>query len=64
MLPGYMRVSKADGRQKTDLQLDALIEAGVEPEHIYEDMASGKKDNRPDMLACRKALRARETLVI
>ena len=64
MLLGYMRVSKADGRQKTDLQLDALIEAGVEPEHIYEDMASGKKDNRPDMLACLKALRAGDTLVI
>ena len=64
MLLGYMRVSKADGRQKTDLQLDALIEAGVEPEHIYEDMASGKKDDRPDMLACLKALRAGDTLVI
>ena len=64
MLLGYMRVSKADGRQKTDLQLDALIEAGVDPEHIYEDMASGKKDDRPDMLACLKALRAGDTLVI
>ena len=64
MLLGYMRVSKADGRQKTDLQLDALIEAGVDPEHIYEDMASGRKDDRPDMLACLKALRAGDTLVI
>ena len=29
MLIGYMRVSKADGSQSTDLQRDALIRAGV-----------------------------------
>ena len=34
MLVGYMRVSKADGSQATDLQRDALIEAGVDPEQI------------------------------
>ena len=32
MLLGYMRVSKADGSQVLDLQRDALIAAGVEPE--------------------------------
>lgn len=31
MLIGYMRVSKADGSQATDLQRDALIAAGVDP---------------------------------
>ena len=31
MLIGYMRVSKADGSQSTDLQRDALIVAGVSP---------------------------------
>ena len=30
MLIGYMRVSKADGSQATDLQHDALIAAGVD----------------------------------
>ena len=64
MLLGYMRVSKADGRQKTDLQLDALIAAGVDSENIYEDKASGRKDDRPDLAACLKALRAGDTLVI
>ena len=34
MLVGYMRVSKADGSQSTDLQRDALLEAGVEPNHL------------------------------
>ena len=37
MLVGYMRISKADGSQATDLQLDALVEAGVDPEQVYED---------------------------
>lgn len=64
MLIGYMRISKADGSQTTDLQLDALIAAGVNPEHIYEDAASGAKDERPDLAACLKALRKGDTLVI
>ena len=33
MLVGYMRVSKADGSQATDLQRDALRAAGVDPRH-------------------------------
>ena len=33
MLIGYMRVSKADGSQATDLQRDALIANGVDPAH-------------------------------
>ena len=60
---GYMRVSKADGSQAVDLQRDALIAAGVDPAHLYEDHASGKKDNRPGLEACLKALRAGDTLV-
>jgi hypothetical protein len=46
MLIGYMRVSKADGSQAAYLQRDALIEAGVDPTHIYEDQASGKREDR------------------
>lgn len=64
MLIGYMRISKADGSQTTDLQFDALVAAGVEPEHIYEDSASGAKDDRPDLAACLKALRPGDTLVV
>jgi len=37
MLIGYMRVSKTDGSQTTDLQRDALIAASVDPAHLYED---------------------------
>jgi DNA invertase Pin-like site-specific DNA recombinase len=59
-----MRVSKADGSQTCDLQRDALIEAGVDPQHIYEDQASGKRDDRPGLAACLKALREGDTLLV
>lgn len=63
-LIGYMRVSKADGSQTTDLQRDALIAAGVDPDHMYEDRASGKKEDRPELAACLKALRSGDTLLV
>ena len=63
MLIGYMRVSKADGSQMLDLQRDALIAAGVNRSHLYEDQASGKKDDRPGLEACLKALREGDTLI-
>lgn len=44
MMIGYMRVSKADGSQTTDLQRDALVAAGVEHTQLYEDNASGKRE--------------------
>ncbi|WP_084117945.1 recombinase family protein [Rhodococcus sp. p52] len=59
-----MRVSKADGSQATDLQRDALLAAGVDPEALYEDKASGKTDDRPHLAACLKALRAGDTLLV
>jgi DNA invertase Pin-like site-specific DNA recombinase len=64
VLIGYMRVSKADGSQVTDLQRDALVEAGVEADQLYEDRASGKRDDRPGLDACLKALRDGDTLVV
>jgi DNA invertase Pin-like site-specific DNA recombinase len=64
MLLGYMRVSKADGSQATDLQRDALTAAGVAPAHIYEDRASGRREDRPGLAACLKALREGDTLVL
>ena len=63
MLIGYMRVSKADGSQALDLQRDALLAAGVDPSRLYEDHASGKRDDRPGLEACLKSLRLGDTLV-
>ena len=55
---------KTDGSQVLDLQRDALIEAAVKPDHIYEDQASGKRDDRPGLAACLKALREGDVLVV
>ena len=64
MLIGYARVSKADGSQLLDLQHDALLEAGVHEGRIYEDRASGRKDHRPGLDTCLKALQPSNTLVV
>lgn len=61
---GYARISKADGSQTLDLQIDALAAAGVALEHLYQDEASGKRDDRPGLEACLKALREGDTLYI
>jgi DNA invertase Pin-like site-specific DNA recombinase len=63
MLIGYMRISKADGTQALDLQRDALLAAGIAPEHLYEDLVSGKQGDRPGLAACLKALRKGDVLV-
>src|SRR3954466_11951674 len=64
MLVGYVRVSKADGSQTTDLQRDALLAVGVGREQIHEDTTSGRRDDRPGLAACLKALRERDTLIV
>ncbi|AMT94937.1 transposon DNA-invertase [Brevibacterium linens] len=64
MLVGYMRVSKADGSQATDLQRDALLAAGIEPAQLYEDKASGKKEDRPELVSCLRSLRDGDTLMV
>ena len=63
-LIGYARVSKADGSQVHGLQRDALAQAGVDANNVYEDAASGKKEDRPGLTACLKALRRGDTLVV
>jgi len=64
MFIGYMRVSKGDGSQQFDMQKDSLIKFGVPEERIYQDSASGKKDDRPGLLECLKALQPGNTLVV
>ncbi|NQU64042.1 MAG: recombinase family protein [SAR324 cluster bacterium] len=61
---GYARVSKSDGSQVLDLQMDALLAAGVNKEYIYQDQLSGKNVNRPGLESCLKALRSGDVLIV
>lgn len=64
MLVGYMRVSSEGDRQTTALQRDALIAAGVDSRHLFEDKASGARDDRPGLKRCLEFLKAGDTLVV
>ena len=64
MLVGYMRVSSDSDRQSTALQRDTLITAGVDTRHLFEDKASGARDDRPGLQNCLEFLKAGDTLVV
>jgi DNA invertase Pin-like site-specific DNA recombinase len=61
---GYARVSKSNGEQSLDLQLDALKKDGVKAKDIYCDKQSGATRDRPQFESCLKALREDDTLVL
>lgn len=60
MLIGYARVSTLD--QSTDLQIDALNEAGCQK--IFQETASGRKTDRPELLDALDYMREGDTLVV
>lgn len=64
MLIGYARISKSDGSQNLDLQIDALLQEGISFNNIYQDESSGKNTKRLGLDACLKALRENDTLII
>lgn len=64
MLIGYMRVSTDGDRQSTDLQRDALISAGIDERHIFEDKASGAKDDRAGLTQALEYVKSGDTLVV
>ena len=59
-----MRVSSDNSRQTTDLQRDALIQAGVDERHLFEDKASGARDDRPGLAQALAYVRAGDCLVV
>ncbi|WP_435211624.1 recombinase family protein [Streptomyces sp. bgisy034] len=59
-LIGYARVSTDD--QEAQLQRDALTDAGCS--RIFEDKASGKNTDRPELTAALDYLRAGDTLIV
>ncbi len=64
MLVGYMRVSSDSDRQSTDLQRDALLTAGVDARHLYEDHASGAKNDRAGLAEALAFVRLGDVLVV
>jgi len=58
---GYARVSTVD--QSLDMQIAALVKAGVAREHIYSETISGAK-RRPRLEALLKGLDPGDTLVV
>jgi len=64
MLVGYMRVSSDNDRQTTHLQRDALLAAGVDSRHLFEDKASGARDDRPGLQQALDYVRPGDCLVV
>lgn len=71
MIYGYARVStkKIDPEtgefvQTTDLQRDALLNSGIMPENIFEDRASGAKEERPGLDAMLSTVKPGDTITI
>ncbi len=59
---GYARVST--DKQDTRLQTDALLQAGVLPENIYQEYISGKNIERPQLQELLKKLEPGDKIVV
>lgn len=64
MLVGYMRVSTDGDRQVMDLQRDALLGAGVDVRHLFEDKASGSRGDRTGLAEALTFLHPGDCLVV
>ena len=64
MLVGYMRVSTDGDRQVLDLQRDALLAAGVDERHLFEDRASGSRGDRAGLAKALAFIRPGDCLVV
>jgi DNA invertase Pin-like site-specific DNA recombinase len=59
---GYARVSTQD--QNLQMQIDALLNAGVEDKNIFREKITGTKKDRPQLDEMLKYLRAGDTVVV
>jgi DNA invertase Pin-like site-specific DNA recombinase len=60
MIIGYARVSTQD--QNPELQLNALRDAGCE--ELFQEKATGRFRERPELTACLRSMRKGDTLVV
>jgi DNA invertase Pin-like site-specific DNA recombinase len=59
---GYARVSGEN--QNLNLQIDALLQAGVKKQHIFCDHVSGAKSERPGLGECLNSLEPGDSLLV
>ena len=64
MLVGYMRVSTDNDRQVLDFQRDALLSAGVDERHLFEDRASGSRGDRAGLARALAFIKSGDCLVV
>lgn len=64
MLIGYCRVSTARQEESLSTQREQLLAIGCDPVHVYEDVISGTKWQRPGLDAALAYMRADDTLVV
>ncbi|WEE29317.1 recombinase family protein [Aeromonas hydrophila] len=64
MLVGYMRVSTDNDRQSTDLQRDALLAVGVDARYLFQDHASGARDDRLGLTKALEYLQPGDVLIV
>lgn len=62
MLIGYARISTPD--QKLDLQIDALLKAGVEQDFIFAECVTGVRKKRPELDKMLNKLRKGDTVLV
>lgn len=61
-LIGYARVSTAD--QNPQMQIDALLKAGVHPDNVHSEFVSGVAKKRPKLALAMMDCRPGDTLVV
>jgi DNA invertase Pin-like site-specific DNA recombinase len=64
MLVGYMRVSTIGDRQVLDLQRDALLAAGVDERHLFEDRITGSRGDRAGLAKALAFIKPDDCLVV
>lgn len=62
LLIGYARVSTFD--QNPQLQTDALMDAGVDNRHLYEEKISGASLNRPKLKEALEFMKKGDVLIV
>ena len=63
-LIGYMRVSTNADRQVLDLQREALLSAGVDERHLFEDRATGSRGDRTGLAKALAFIKTGDCLVV